>query len=987
MEEVGTVVSGTPAFRAHIIDADYAIEDEGFQIVLYVRKCGSDETVTVFVPYQDYFFIEVGFNVRVHSLQRLVLETCASYQQNVKEKRKQGNRSAAVPPTVDKMKGIDSQPVSAFKVKVFEEVDDHKSLYGYQPKAQKFLKVFCPFPQMTRAIVKGLQSRMPAIRIYEAHISPVNKFLAHNNLSGCAPAEFYGTFRSGENKFSTCDSLFDATKVVRITDNPPLFEPKAMYFDIECLAHDVNKFPTADKCEVIQISYLLSKNLKEVERGVLCYKHTPGSDVFRSFMTEEGMLVRFMEIIRSFNPDVLAGYNSNSFDMPYIITRMKTLGIWKSHCKLSRRKNLVSDFDRYFRESKQMGKVETVRYSFPGRTMFDMMEAIRLNPTIRLRSYSLRNVCNIYLKDGDGKNTMNKEDMEYRDIPVFFRTPEGRSKIASYCMQDTVVLLELDKAMMLTTNAWGTTLALGVTPQENMSRGVVYRVMCKVHRYALRYKFLIPSLQAHQKSDFPKYQGATVLNANAGYYENPVVVLDFGSLYPSLMRGWNLCFTTLVTNKRHVFENPDHFETHDGISFVKSSIHRGIIPLMQEELAAERKAAKAKKAASPKGSIEEAVHDANQAAVKVVMNSAYGMLGSRTAPVPIVEVAKTITFLGRENLREAKEYVEEHYERITGRKGARVIYGDTDSIFIEMPDVSNADSIRFGQMLEKEIQRDLFDERKPMIMEYEKVFCPFVLVTQKRYAGLKMEFDANKAKVSASGLQMVKRDSALICKKTMMAFFDYLLVKKDRKKAEHVIALAMSDLYANRIALEDVVMTKKISRRMEDYENNIPPHVFAWDNLVKRVGPARAPVVGQMFDFIVTMVNQKVKSNVKLRLAIKDLQQVRENGFDKYQIDHEYYRSHALENPLKVILDLVYTEPRRRELLSARNYAQEKVVVASKNNLLGFFGGVEKVVTKKRKLGQTLDEETAKDIRESMAKLALDPDAVEDETREEEDVE
>jgi DNA polymerase delta subunit 1 len=177
-----------------------------------------------------------------------------------------------------------------------------------------------------------------------------------------------------------------------------------------------------------------------VSKGVLCLQETPGYEWFDS---EDTMLLAFAKKIVDFNPDFVTGFNSNNFDMPYIIDRMKMLRIHNIAGMFSRRKGFIVDYRREYKQSKQFGTKEVVNYVIPGRVMFDQMEIIKGNPMIRLRSYSLKSICAEYLGDD------NKEDLAYREIPTLFQTTEGRQRIASYCLQDSLLLKKLDDKMML----------------------------------------------------------------------------------------------------------------------------------------------------------------------------------------------------------------------------------------------------------------------------------------------------------------------------------------------------------------------------------------------------------------------------------------------------------------------------------------------------------------------------------------------------------
>lgn len=144
------------------------------------------------------------------------------------------------------------------------------------------------------------------------------------------------------------------------------------------------------------------------------------------------------------NPDALAGFNSNNFDMPYILDRMEALGLAQvGATALSWRRGHRVAATRTTRTSKQFGTKQVCAYHIPGRTMFDLFEVFKTDVTKKLRSYSLKSICAEYLGDD------NKEDLRYRDIPVLFRSPAGRARIASYCLKDTELLLSLDRKLML----------------------------------------------------------------------------------------------------------------------------------------------------------------------------------------------------------------------------------------------------------------------------------------------------------------------------------------------------------------------------------------------------------------------------------------------------------------------------------------------------------------------------------------------------------
>jgi DNA polymerase elongation subunit (family B) len=673
----------------HIIDVDYEYDMVmGMYIILYTRVIGCDDTIFVRVPYHDYFYIEITEELGFDKIKKAVKGYCwylkKKYNKMIKNPK---------PGVVDFRKHPCNMNMESEFIISMEIVDDLKTMYTYQPDPQKFVKITTINPTVTADLFYGLSKKyigdyvetfrwendiripngreyFPEMKFFEAKKTDViNKFLVEHGTSGCGAIRVKG-YRHPTNNFSTCTIAVDATEVVALP-HAPFFEPRTFFYDIECLSLDINEFPTSDKCPIIQISYVCTKGQCVVSKGVLCLEETPG---YEWFDDEGTMLTMFAKKIIDFNPDYLTGFNSNCFDMPYIIDRMRVLGVYDIAGQFSRRNNFRVPYNRDFRQSKQFGTKEIVEYVTPGRVMFDQMEIFKGNAMIRLRSYSLKAICAEFLGDD------NKEDLAYRDIPDLFKTPGGRVKIASYCLQDSILLKKLDDKTMLGVDIAGQAKVQGITANMVLNRGLVYRIMCKIKQYTERYKFLIPTFSKKQFPVSPTYQGATVLNCDAGFYTDPVVVLDFASLYPSLVRSYNLDYTTIAKDTAQIERYPERFQKFDnGYAFVKSEYHRGILPMIEAELAVERKNAK-EKMKNAKDDVEEAVWNAIQGGIKIVMNSIYGLAGSPTSTVPCVPIASTITFLGRYNLGCSKEYVESNYCRITGEppeRKARVIYGDT----------------------------------------------------------------------------------------------------------------------------------------------------------------------------------------------------------------------------------------------------------------------------------------------------------------------
>jgi len=918
-------------YEGHVVDVEWENGPRGARIFMYTRDLGGN-SATFVVPFQDYFYIQLsgaGCDLDCETVKKNV----RNYAGYLKNTRYPENRAKSGAGDGDTRRSTFSIPPGVELLGEMVVVDGLKTVLGYQPNASTFLKVTTKFPQVTVDLFRGLSKKNPSMLFFESAIDPIIKFLTKHNLSSFAGLVVEGVVWEQHNPLTTCSSLAFVTDSQ--LSNPfgafREFVPKYMFWDIECLALDIDVFPTSDICPVIQISYLLSHGDREMKRGVLCLHDTPG-EFFESFESEDMMLIRFAQIVREFNPEALVGYNSNNFDMPYLLDRMKVLRVHGWASQFSRRLGLSLEYARQVVCSKQSGARDVTRYESPGLLMFDQFELLKNDTTKKLDSYSLKNVCAEYLKDN------NKEELRYRDIPTLFETPEGRAKIASYCLKDGELLLSLEKAVMFGVNMRAMAQVLGTTGNVVCVRGVTYKLSGKLKQYTERYGFLIPSFSFTQRPVFDgDLKGACVLDPDVGFHEDPVAVLDYASLYPSIMIYYNLSYDTLVLDKDWALANQDKCDVmENGEIFVKRGVQRGILALLERELGEQRTLAKGKMAAAAKGSVEAAIFNGMQNAMKIVMNSLYGSLGSAFAAVPCIQIAATITAMGRYNLLRARDYVHSNYCRLTAQPAhlnAVVVYGDTDSIFIKMPGVSVAGAIEYGRLLEAHITTDLYCNEDALVMEYEKVLCPLLLCTRKRYAGRLFKKDPEKSELAYCGLQVVKRDSPELLRRAMKDFFEALIMRCDAESAAASVEAITAELFRDTLPLSYFKVTKKVSKRLSDYKK-IPSHIHGWQRLVQRVGKSEAPCVGEMFDYVVTRIakGQKglVSSIVDYRLA-EEKELVRE-------LDKDYYHEAFLSKPMKVPLDLVVGTRRSLKIRNRDSYTRVETVQSKPGNILAAFG-------------------------------------------------
>merc|ERR1740138_1013011 len=265
----------------------------------------------------------------------------------------------------------------------------------------------------------------------------------------------------------------------------------------------------------------------------------------------------------------------------------------------------------------------------------------------------------------------------------------------------------------------------------------------------------MPALKSQQSED--KFEGATVLDPITGYYEKPITTLDFASLYPSIMMAHNLCYTTLLTPEGLRKVSPeDVTTTPSGCKFIKASSRRGLLPMILQELLAARKRAK-KEMAEATDPLTKMVLNGRQLALKISANSVYGFTGATVGQLPCLEISSSVTAFGRQMIDATKGMVEAKYTIKNGYDhDAQVIYGDTDSVMVKFGVDSVEEAMTLGQEAADMVSETFI---KPIKLEFEKVYCPYLLMNKKRSAGLYWTNPVKYDKLDAKGIETVRRDN------------------------------------------------------------------------------------------------------------------------------------------------------------------------------------------------------------------------------------
>jgi len=594
----------------------------------------------------------------------------------------------------------------------------------YRGEKTEFYKITIKTPPLIKKIRERYSGR---ILLTSADILYALRFYYDFDLGLCIRV-------SGEKidheEYST-DVVLKATEVEPISDEDTFTVPYTiMSFDIEC---------SIKEDTLLTIAAIVKKDNELIER---------------IFVGDEDYIIReFERFVIDTDPDIITGWNIDNYDIPQILKRADENKI--AHPLLSRNKHPLRQHSRFWRAT--------------GRVIADGWWQTKLIK--RPKKETLNAVAQQIL----GKK---KLEIEAKNIDHHWATE--REKVMKYCLNDARLALEIlieIKAIDKGFNIGAISkLPLGFALENRTSQLIDSLVI----READREGYAIPCTQP-KKDNEEKIEGAYVHQMKPGI-QKWVCVLDFKSLYPSIIIKNNLCFST--------YSNKGTIQTPIGAKFLSPEIKRGIVPRIMNELIEKRGRIKKllKKSKTPQ---EKDFYDGLQYAVKVLANAHYGIFTSSFYRFTNKEIGASITAYGRELTKSIIEKLTE--------EGYEIIGADTDSAFILSPFNNLEDSIKFGEEISRRFTLSGYT------LEFEKIFESFFSHgAKKRYVG-KLAWPEEE--IFVRGYEMRRTDAFDTQSETLEKVFNLLLEGKP-EEAMNYAREVITDIQNGNIAVAKLVISK-----------------------------------------------------------------------------------------------------------------------------------------------------------------------------------
>ncbi|WP_413477669.1 DNA polymerase II [Vibrio hibernica] len=508
---------------------------------------------------------------------------------------------------------------------------------------------------------------------------------------------------------------------------------------------------------------------------------------------ELNLLKALINWFNTFDPDIIIGWNVIDFDFRLLDKRAQWHKIPLSIARGGQ--NL------YFRQSKntQQGFV-----SLPGRVVLDGIDTLK-TATYHFNSWALESVAQELLGEGkiihDPFNRMDEINRQFR---------EDKISLARYNLQDCKLVTRIFEKTHLLQFSIERTQLTGVELDRIGGSVAAFTnlYLPQLHRAG----YIAPNLQSENWLASP---GGYVMDSDPGLYHS-VLVLDFKSLYPAIIRTFLIDPLGLVEGLQQSIGKNDN-EAVAGFRGGQFHREKHFLPKMIEQLWQARDIAKKNNEA------------AFSQAIKIIMNSFYGVLGSSGCRFFDTRLASSITMRGHEIMKQTRVLIEE--------QGYQVIYGDTDSLFVSLIEPHNqmqADSI--GQELirkiniwwQQHIQKE-FNLTSALELEYETHYQRFLMPTirgsetgsKKRYCGLIHKDGAER--MVFKGLESARTDWTPLSHHFQQKLYHMIFHDQD---PQAYIRQYVEDTWAGNFD-EDLVYQKRLRRKLNEYQKNIPPQVRA----------------------------------------------------------------------------------------------------------------------------------------------------------------
>ncbi|KAJ3091154.1 DNA polymerase zeta [Quaeritorhiza haematococci] len=566
---------------------------------------------------------------------------------------------------------------------------------------------------------------------------------------------------------------------------------------------------------------------------------------------EKALLETVREKVIEFDPDILVGYEINDASWGYLVQRAAVLCDIDFCGELARVKSDAKT--KFGKEQNPWGFRKQSTLQTTGRIFLNVWRLMKSE--LNLTSYTLENTAYHVLHTRIPK-------FNHKSLTEWYGAGAlKRWRTIKYYIERVQYNLDLldDTDFISRTSEFAR--VFGVDFYSVIIRGSQFKVESIMARIARPENFIMISPSRKQVAAMRAAECLPlVMEPQSRFYNSPLLVLDFQSLYPSIMIAYNYCFSTCLgrvqsIGKPHKFGVLDDYEvptsivekfkdqlnvSPNGLAFLKHNVREGVLRRMLTEILDTRIMVKQSMKSYKKDKGLLRILEARQLGLKYIANVTYGYTGaSFSGRMPCVDIADAIVQTGRVTLEKAIDLI-----HTTKKWRAQVVYGDTDSLFVYLPGQSRERAFQIGQEI---VDTVTSLNPHPVKLKFEKVYHPCVLLAKKRYVGFKYESREDKEPVfEAKGIETVRRDGCAAVQKMM----ENSLKSQDMSELKQYLYAEWAKILTGRVSIQDFIIAKEVKLGTYSDRGTLPPGAMI--SLQKMQQDPRAePHYGQRVPYVV----------------------------------------------------------------------------------------------------------------------------------------
>lgn len=842
-----------------------------------------------------------------------------------------GNQRFSTDDVLDEITPIFMENYKLESLRAKPETKKYAFELAYIPKEAEYLKVLLPYNTVTnRKVLPADTEGETFSHIFGTNANMFESFVTQRGIMGPCWLEIQGGDFDAIRNSSHCqiEVAIALPGKISVVDKAPPAAP-----DLTCTSISVLTVmnPKQNKQEVVSVSVATYYNLPQdapipedlKPDDVITYARPVGAVSFppgmaqlakkemfelRMCPNEKVLLNAVAAKIKTVDPDIFIGHRLENISLDVLVHRMhdNQVTTWSALGRRNR-KQWPQSINKH---GSGFNNNLLIREVFRGRLLCDIANEMGQSLTMKCQSWDLVEMYDVVCHKKHNALDINFQNAKFSEDATLFmlalKENEINVKIASEVAFATQILSLSKQLTNIAGNAWSHTLS-GTRAGRNE--------YILLHEFR-RNNYIVPDKEdsTHKNTSFqqeaqlenaeedvqtatsnkkPKYQGGLVFEPEKGLHKNYILVMDFNSLYPSIIQEYNICFTTVDRDRF----NTTHNEDKDMPLIPDNDSERGVLPRLLNSLVTRRREVK-KLLKDPKNTpFQKAQYDIKQQALKLTANSMYGCLGYVNSRFYAKPLAMLVTNKGREILMDTRQLAES--------SSLRVVYGDTDSVMIDTGAQTYKDAIKVGDEFKVQV-----NERYKMLeIDIDNVFKRLLLHAKKKYAAMNVSINKVTGEevttLEVKGLDMRRREYCQLSKDISTFVLMKILSDADPEEALQDVYTFLEEMRDKILGNEMPVDRFKINTKLSKDPNNYPngksmPQVQV---ALRLKNEGKVVKAGSVISYVVTApTDENDKSTVAERArAIQELLSKKLN----LKPDPMFYLEKQIFAPVERLLDKI----------------------------------------------------------------------------------